>query len=129
LKDEWLCSQRFDVIACLNVLDRCSKPVTLLQQIKQLLKPNGLVFVAVVLPFNPYVEQGTRVMDPEEELDIEGDEWEECVNNFVTNVIRPNGFTIWKLSRVPYVSEGDHFYSNFVLHNALFVLQVEQHIS
>ena len=47
---------KFDVISCLNLLDRCDTPYTLLKQIKQALVPNGLLVVALVLPFRPFVE-------------------------------------------------------------------------
>lgn len=50
---------KFDVISCLNLLDRCDKPLTLLRDIKQTLCPvTGRLIVAVVLPFKPCVESG-----------------------------------------------------------------------
>ncbi len=47
---------KFDAISCLNLLDRCDKPITLLQTIKKSLAQNGILIVALVLPFKPYVE-------------------------------------------------------------------------
>lgn len=49
---------KFDVITCLNLLDRCDKPLSLLHELKASLSPGGRVVVALVLPFNPYVETG-----------------------------------------------------------------------
>jgi len=49
---------KFDVITCLNLLDRCDKPLSLLRELKASLSPGGRVVVALVLPFNPYVETG-----------------------------------------------------------------------
>ena len=49
---------KFDVITCLNLLDRCDRPLTLLRELRTALKPGGKVVVALVLPFNPYVEIG-----------------------------------------------------------------------
>lgn len=47
----------YDLIGCLNLLDRCDKPMTILQSIKRILKQGtGKAIVAVVLPFEPYVE-------------------------------------------------------------------------
>ncbi|GFT86860.1 methyltransferase-like protein 9, partial [Nephila pilipes] len=47
----------FDLISCLNLLDRCDRPITLLQQIRNKLNPDtGILILAVVLPFNQYVE-------------------------------------------------------------------------
>ncbi|KAL1452234.1 hypothetical protein WDU94_006529 [Cyamophila willieti] len=53
--DEWQ-EQKYDVIACLNLLDRCDTPLLLLDQIKSALLPNGRVLVALSLPYAPYVE-------------------------------------------------------------------------
>lgn len=49
---------KYDVISCLNVLDRCEKPLSLLNQIKSSLKPDGIAVISFVIPFNPYVEFG-----------------------------------------------------------------------
>jgi 2-polyprenyl-3-methyl-5-hydroxy-6-metoxy-1,4-benzoquinol methylase len=49
---------KFDVITCLNLLDRCDRPLSLLDELKASLSPGGRVVVALVLPFNPYVEIG-----------------------------------------------------------------------
>lgn len=56
--NEWYKMRQYDVISCLNVLDRCERPYQLLQQIHQALKPEGLAVIAVVLPYEPYVELG-----------------------------------------------------------------------
>ncbi len=47
---------KYDAISCLNLLDRCDKPLTLLQTIKKSLVKDGILIVALVLPFKPYVE-------------------------------------------------------------------------
>ena len=50
---------QFDLISCLNLLDRCDKPMSLLADIRRKLKPGvGRVLVAVVIAFRPYVEFG-----------------------------------------------------------------------
>ena len=52
-------SLTYDLIGCLNLLDRCDKPISILHSIKKVLRPGtGRVIVAVVLPFKPYVEFG-----------------------------------------------------------------------
>ena len=58
--DEWHNgSHKFDVISCLNLLDRCDEPATLLRNMKAALVPDtGRLIVATVLPFKPYVEYG-----------------------------------------------------------------------
>lgn len=56
--DDWM-SRTYDVISCLNLLDRCDKPLSLLENIRQSLNENGgRLIVAVVLPFKPCVESG-----------------------------------------------------------------------
>ena len=52
-------TEKFDVVSCLNLLDRCDKPVTLLSNIRHVLRPEtGRVIIAIVLPFSPCVESG-----------------------------------------------------------------------
>ena len=59
--DEWSNNNsiKYDVISCLNLLDRCDKPLNVLQQIQTALTPiTGRLVLAVVFPFRPYVEFG-----------------------------------------------------------------------
>lgn len=57
--DDWT-MRTYDVISCLNLLDRCDKPISLLENIRKSLNPKqGRLIVAVVLPFRPFVESGT----------------------------------------------------------------------
>ena len=56
--DDWA-DKTYDVVSCLNLLDRCDKPLTMLADIRKALDPNrGRLIVAVVLPFRPCVESG-----------------------------------------------------------------------
>jgi hypothetical protein len=49
----------FDVISCLNVLDRCERPLTLLSQMRDCIPVDvGRIIVALVLPYKPFVELG-----------------------------------------------------------------------
>lgn len=56
----WQQHKKYDVIACLNLLDRCDKPLELLGEIKNSLADNGRVLLALVLPFSPFVESGNN---------------------------------------------------------------------
>lgn len=58
--DEWADGSRsYNLISCLNLLDRCERPIKLLHDMKRVLDPeNGRIIVAVVIPFKPYVEFG-----------------------------------------------------------------------
>ncbi|CAK0857845.1 unnamed protein product, partial [Prorocentrum cordatum] len=113
----------FDLVALLNVLDRASRPRTLLRQLVGLLTPvAGRLVLAVVLPFRPGVEDGTAWLDPEEELPIFGASWEDALSQLVVEVLEPMGFRVEAASRVPYVSQGDWHTNYYVLSDALLVL-------
>lgn len=58
--DEWQhVGFQYDLISCLNLLDRCEDPLHLLREIRKALVPKtGRLVLAAVLPFQPYVEVG-----------------------------------------------------------------------
>lgn len=57
--DQWSVGRQYDVISCLNLLDRCDNPLNILAMIRSALRPDsGRLVLALVLPFNPYVEFG-----------------------------------------------------------------------
>ena len=49
--------------------------------------------------------------------------WEAGVEALWENLIAPAGFELVRLSRVPYISEGDHKFGAYVLDDAVFVLR------
>lgn len=114
----------FDVISCLNLLDRCNKPVSLLRSMHQSLRPErGRVLVAVVIPFKPYVEFDSQDNIPTENLQITGETFEEQVSQLEAVVFQPAGFQVEAFTRLPYLSEGDMQHSFYVLTDAVFVLK------
>lgn len=68
--DPVISSQSFDCISCLNVLDRCNKPITMLNGFRDLLNPEGVLVLAVVLPFCPFVESGAQQAKPLEKIKV-----------------------------------------------------------
>ena len=125
----------FDCVAFLNVLDRCDKPFTMLQQIRGLLsgctmhgRP-GVLLIAVVLPFRPFVEDGSRQLKPSERFKAleKCDTFEGSVNLLVETVFQPAGFRATACAKVPYVSRGDMSQSFYLLSDAVFVLEPIQH--
>ena len=48
----------YDLISCLNVLDRCDRPLSILRQLHRRLREGGVLILAVVFPFKPFVEKG-----------------------------------------------------------------------
>ncbi|XP_046842427.1 protein-L-histidine N-pros-methyltransferase-like [Xenia sp. Carnegie-2017] len=121
--DDWM-SRTYDVISCLNLLDRCDKPLTLLENIRQSLNENrGRLIVAVVLPFKPCVESGTKIIKPSERIPVKGKHWEEQLQSFIYDVFIPAGFIVEAVSRLPYLCEGDMHKDFYVLSDAIFVLR------
>jgi len=140
----------FDCITCLNLLDRCDKPSTLLSQMKNLLKPGkGILIIAVVFPFESFVEIGQDQKDPTEFLDpllrdvdeeccCPTDEtdctcgawpsFEESCQSFVDKILVPTGFKLLCISRVPYLCKGDLKSPYYVLDDAIFVVTPEESI-
>ncbi|XP_009975484.1 PREDICTED: methyltransferase-like protein 9 [Tauraco erythrolophus] len=114
---------QYDVISCLNLLDRCDQPLTVLKDIRSVLEPTrGRVILALVLPFHPYVENGGKWEKPSEVLEIKGHTWEEQVNS-LPEVFRKAGFAIEAFTRLPYLCEGDMYNDYYVLDDAVFVLK------
>lgn len=50
------------LISCLNVLDRCADPKSLLADMHAALHPKGRVLLALVLPYNHFVERSKKIM-------------------------------------------------------------------
>ncbi|BFZ19470.1 hypothetical protein BsWGS_22508 [Bradybaena similaris] len=117
---------KYDLVSCLNLLDRCDKPLTLLADIKASLKPgSGRLLVAVVIPFKPYVEFESKTHQPSEFIHVKGSNFEEQIEHFVS-IFQQSGFEVEKFSRLPYLCEGDLRHSFYVLTDAVFILKVIQ---
>jgi len=98
----------YDAIACLNVLDRCDRPLALLANLRAGLKDRGLLLLALVLPYNPFVYEGGSSRDPSEKLPLTHTrEWERSALEVCERVIEPLGFEVELITRAPYLSGGD----------------------
>jgi len=119
--------QKYDLISCLNLLDRCEKPLTMLSQMKAKLKPDGKILMALVLPFNQYVETNvvneTNSHKPVESLRLSGNNFEEQMVSLTENLLLPNGLELVKWTRLPYLCEGDLDLSFYWLHDSVMVLK------
>ncbi|XP_069838078.1 protein-L-histidine N-pros-methyltransferase isoform X2 [Dendropsophus ebraccatus] len=122
--DEWQRTGfQYDVISCLNLLDRCHQPVTLLKEMRSVLEPTqGRVILALVLPFHPYVENGGKWEKPSEIMEVNGSIWEEQVNSLAA-VFQEAGFVVEAFTRLPYLCEGDMYNDYYVLDDAVFILR------
>jgi protein-L-isoaspartate O-methyltransferase len=97
----------YDVISCLNVLDRCRLPLTLLARLREGLAAAGRLVVAVPLPYSPHVYDGPRTLEPAERLACTAKHWEGAASQLCSLVLEPLGYSIDALSRAPYLSGGD----------------------
>jgi len=93
---------------------------------KKLLKPKtGVILIAVVLPFRPFVESGTEQLPPTEKLKLSPyAKFESAVNEITEKVFFPLGFEIISFSRVPYISQTFNCTPRYcTLDDAVFLLK------
>ncbi len=119
---------QFDVVSLLNVLDRCDRPMSLLATARQAVKPGGLLLIALVLPYKPFVYDNGQPRAPEERLAIRSAQFEVAAAEFVTHCLLPLGLTPLTLSRAPYLSGGDAHAALYELDDLIVVCQVESNI-
>lgn len=112
----------YDMISVLNLLDRCERPESLLAEIREALRPDGLLIVALVLPFRPWVEFGATKNShkPVEVLPIKGDTFESQALSAI-EFFEQKQFRLRSWTRVPYLCEGDLAQSVYVLDDAVFL--------
>lgn len=113
----------FDMITCLNVLDRCAAPLSLLAQLKQLLRDDGVLVLALVLPYKPCHYKGAAITMPDEQLAIDKPSWEGAVMQLCGKVLQPGGWHVESFSRVPYLSGGDRHRPFYELDDVIVVCQ------
>ncbi|KAF7496224.1 Methyltransferase-like protein 9 [Sarcoptes scabiei] len=114
---------RFNLISCLNVLDRCDRPLTMLYRIRDSLKSSdGYLLLAIVIPIKQYVENKSTHL-PEENLSIQGDCFECQVESFYQNILIPSGFDVIRWTKLPYLSAGSFECSYYYLLDSVFLLK------
>ena len=123
LTEQDLPGARFDLITCLNVLDRTARPRRLLARLRDLLEPGGRLVVALVLPYEPFFYSGPSTTDPLERLACSEPAWEAAVSTLVERELQPLGLTLLSVSRAPYLSFGDTARGLYHLDDAILVLQ------
>jgi hypothetical protein len=122
--------KQYDVIALLNLIDRCSKPITLLKSLRSRLRnADSRLVIAVPVPLRPAVESADGWKATEEDIAPPGCycgySWEEGVQRLITDVIDPL-YDVRVISRLPYLSEGNLRRSYYVLDDVLLVLSLKQ---
>lgn len=118
-------SPPYDVVSCLNVLDRCPRPRSLLRRCREALAPDGRLLVSLPLPYLPHVYRGGHTVAPTEELDVYSTNWELGAGFVVERVLEPLGLVAERWSRVPYLSGGDSHRPFYELDAAVWVCRAE----
>lgn len=118
--------QNIPLVACLNVLDRCIDPYELLQDIYNVLAPNGRAILALVLPYVHYVEFNTSHLpirplmahwpNKAKQFSFEA----EAVMFF--EILENHGFKVESWTKAPYLCEGDLRQSFYWLIDLVVVL-------
>lgn len=114
-------TEPFDAIALLNVIDRTSHPISLLETLPSLMAPGAWLLIAVPLPLAPHVHVGPATVDPEEMLPIDRESWEAAASVLEADLLRPLGYDVRALSRVPYLCRGSKRRPVVQLDDALFL--------
>lgn len=114
-------SPAYDLITCLNVLDRCPRPKALLRQLVSGLEIGGRLVLATPLPFDAFFYDGPRSLEPRERLSLPQRGWEASVAALVTNELVPLGLELETVTRVPYLCQGDSKRHMYVLDDAVLV--------
>ncbi|CDS37367.1 methyltransferase9 [Echinococcus multilocularis] len=117
-------ARQYDVVACLNLLDRCASPLTLLRRMRAVLTPTtGRLVLALVFPLTQYVET-TAKNEPLEMMEVSKSRaWEVQFDSFLTNVLQPAGFDLIRWTRVPYLCEGDFSRSFYSLNDVVMIVK------
>jgi SAM-dependent methyltransferase len=123
LAEQSLPGARFELVACLNVLDRTARPRALLRRLVELLEPGGRLVIALALPYRPFYYAGASTPDPLERLRCDEPTWERAVSRLVERELEPLGLTLTSLSRAPYLSFGDSRRGLYELDDAILVLE------
>ncbi|XP_032520613.2 protein-L-histidine N-pros-methyltransferase isoform X1 [Danaus plexippus] len=118
--DSWWQGQSFDCVCMLNLLDRCARPRSMLREARSAIRQGGVLLLALVLPFKPYVEVTTD-HKPEERLPIAGATFEEQAASFIRFMKDEIGFELSSWSRTPYLCEGDFAQAYYWLDDSVYV--------
>ena len=123
LAEQPLPGRSFELVSCLNVLDRTARPRRLLERLVALLEPGGRLLIALALPYRPFYYVGASTPDPLERLSCDAPSWEGALNRLIEEELEPLGLELLSLSRAPYLSFGDAARGLYELDDAILVLK------
>ena len=113
----------YEVVSCLNILDRCARPLALLEHASEALAPGGLLVLATPLPFEPFVYRGSITAAPQQRLQLSKQSWERAASELVQLVEARFALRARTLSRCPYLSWGDSARPLYMLDDAVVVFE------
>lgn len=116
----------FDVVACLNVLDRTARPLSLLRSLRDHVGKAGMLLLSIPLPPAPHVHVRGGTSAPSERLPSVAASFERAARELSERMIEPAGLRIERFARVPYLSRGDAHAPMYVLDAALWVCRPER---
>lgn len=113
---------RFDLVTCLNVIDRVSYPKTLISRLRDALEERGQLVIAVPLPLRPHVDRGRATVAQEQPLPpSDGHNFESDAASLVERFIRPLGLRVTRMARAPYLCQGDAYKPLYALDDVILV--------
>jgi SAM-dependent methyltransferase len=117
-------SPGYDLVSCLNVLDRTDRPVTLLRELSMGVAPRGKLLLSVPLPIDPFFFDGARTRMPAETLPSGVGSWERSWLALAKWLGRTlPGWTTTCFTRAPYLSGGDARRTLYVLDAVVTALE------
>jgi SAM-dependent methyltransferase len=105
----------WDLVTCLNVLDRCARPKALIEAVRRALAPGGRLVLSLVLPYDPFYYDGARTPEPEEKLACTSAIWEVAAGQLLLGELPRFGLEAEAFTRAPYLSAGDARRERYVL--------------
>jgi SAM-dependent methyltransferase len=112
----------FQLVSCLNVLDRTANPLTLLHELACLGSPGAWLVIAVPLPLNPFYYRGPFTFAPRQRLDAAGPVFEQALSHLAESLQSAlPGWDLARLTRAPYLSWGDSNCSLYALDDAVLL--------
>lgn len=117
--------QTYDVISMLNLLDRAGDPDLFLQKANRVLNSDGILLIAVVLPFNPYVERGginNKPLKDISEFKSTSKMHSDQLDAFIS-AVENRGFKLERWSCVPYLCEGDQTTTYYTLRDTILIFR------
>lgn len=120
-------TDKFDIITLCNVIDRCNKPQTLLNDITNYLKnKDSRIIITAPLPLRQSVETINGWKEPDESLQLSDNyfnrDWEYLLCELITMLQTKFPYKVCCVSRVPYISQGDFVNPYYTQDAAVLVL-------